>query len=190
MDKSKHKKPKHDWEKIRLAYLQWPQGEEPSEREISRNFKVARETLRRRIKKNDWPKQRDEYWAKVRPKLDQEIADEQAKEIARTIEMVNAIDVLNGYYIKNIQAELKAIMAIPDPIERTAAVNALLERKEVRNFIGTNVIDKNARLKKFLRGEADTHVEVSDRDKRMARAYWKAHRELLEQELTEQENND
>lgn len=35
----------------------------------------------------------------------------------------------------------------------------------------------------LLNGQADSHIEITDRDKRMAAAYWKAHLDLMEKDV-------
>jgi hypothetical protein len=181
------------WEKVRAAYLTWPRDQDPNKAELARRFKVNVKTITRHVKAGGWEKARIEYWMQSGRKVDEKIADKQAKEIARTINIVNKMDRSQEIIADFILGEIENALKISDLKSRRKYILWIMHFKGVQSFLGGyKGIDANARLKKFLRGEADTHVEVSDRDKRMARAYWKAHQELLEQELAERErkNND
>jgi len=156
MEKEKRKRSKYDWSTIRQEYIISPAGKNEMTLEMlakKRGCKIG--YLYQKSSAENWPKQREEYRRKVEVKTQEKAIETEAERRIRHAKIMRIIQASGITAIQN--SDVKATPR--DTIEAVKMERALYGET------GENV-----------------HVEITDRDRKIAAAYWKARREQMEEE--------
>jgi len=151
--RKRKKQERYPWREIREKYVQ---EEGTTYEDLIRIYGVSERQIIRRSKTENWKARREAYVRKVSGKSQEKTAEKQADEIARTIKIANMQDVINGVFTSEIQGEIAAAQKVVDKDERLERLLEIMSRKEVRKMLGSDALDRLARLKKYLRGEPDS----------------------------------
>jgi hypothetical protein len=154
--KRKHKKAKYDWPAIRQEYIISPAGKDEITMEmLAGKWGCKLGYLYQKSSAENWPKLREEYRRKVEVKTQEKAAETEAE---RRIRHAKIMRIIQASGITAIQSS--DVKATPrDTIEAV-------------------------KMERALYGETseNVHVEITDRDRKIAAAYWKARREQVEDE--------
>lgn len=170
---------KYDWEAIRAAFVE--SSIRKSTRTLAQEFGVKRYvTVYAHYKAENWEQAREEYRNKVTAKREQKTSTKQAEIEAKAIEIAGGIMILHGYKVQGFHDELKEIRKIENRAKREAAVKAFMSSPDFVEYLKAHKLPDIGKYIRLMCGLPDSHVEITDRDKRIAAAYWKAHLELME----------
>ena len=121
-------------------------------------------------------------FGKTSEKVREKTSTKQADIEAKAIEIAGGIMVLHGYKVQGLHDKIKKAKAIKDETKREAAVDDILTSTDYVEYLKAHKLPDIGKYIRLMCGLPDSHVEITDRDKRMAAAYWKAHLDLMEKE--------
>lgn len=150
-------KSKHTWSLMSHEYITSPDGPgEITYADLAEKYDCSEDVIKQRAATEKWTDRRKQHRDDIASKTLKKDAETAAQRRHR-----------HATYLKIVQAKARNAMlsgdTIPAPRDGTEAVKA----------------------ERALYGEAGevAQVEITDRDKRMAAAYWKAHLDLMEKDV-------
>jgi uncharacterized Zn ribbon protein len=177
--KRKGPQKKHDWEAIRAAFVE--SSDRKSLRDLAQQFGVPRHaTVHAHYRAENWEKQREAFRTKVVTKREQKTASKQADIEAKAIEIADGIMILHGYKVQGFHNKIKKARAIKNEKEREKAVDDILTSTDYVEYLKAHKLPDIGKYIRLMCGLPDSHIEITERDKKIAAVMWKARLEMME----------
>jgi len=168
--------PRHDWPAMEAEYVNSLNGS-VSTSSLAKKYGVSQRRVELNCSRGKWVDKRNAAIgeaSEIRRKQSIDARVAYLKDMAETcVGISNLVRArFSGIHRAYAQAKVELDKGDPEPMMEWLA------RKDVQD-LDVAALDKVARLENYLRGEPDQRIEMTDADKQIAAAYWKARWEQM-----------